>query len=328
MRRREFIALAGGLAVSSPFPARAQKAKPVIAILGSGAADAASSKMQMSMLEAGMRELGLLQGRDYVFDSRWAGSDASRFSPLAAELLESHPSAVVVSTILAATAVQKLSRTVPIVGTGLNAPVATGLAASLARPGGNITGVATMAEEVQLKLFEIMREVLPGLRNVLVMTNPTNSSNQAMLDLLKGHAEKHGLAIDVVSVSAPADLDAAFAEMSRQPRGAVFVLTDNSLLALADTVIARALSLRIPTFGSFGPVFARAGALLAYSRDPKEAMQGVARQLKKILEGTAPGELPVEQPTKFNLFINLKTARALGIDIPPALLATADEVIE
>jgi putative ABC transport system substrate-binding protein len=328
MKRREFIALACGVGAFSPFAARAQKAKPVIAILGSGAADASASKTQMSMLDASLRELGLLQGQDYLFDTRWAGSDASRFSPLAAELLSNHPSAVVVSTNLAAIAVQKLSRTVPIVGTGLNAPVATGLVASLARPGGNITGVATMAEDVQLKLFEIMREVLPGLRNVLVMTNPTNSSNQAMLDLLKGHAEKHGLAIDVVSVSAPADLDAAFAEMSRQPPGAVFVLTDNSLLALADTVIARALSLRIPTFGSFGPVFARAGALLAYSRDPKEAMQGVARLLKKILDGTAPGELPFEQPTKFSLSINLKTAKALGIEIPPTLLATADEVIE
>ncbi len=328
MKRREFIALACGVGAFSPFAARAQKAKPVIAILGSGAADASASKTQMSMLDASLRELGLLQGQDYLFDTRWAGSDASRFSPLAAELLSNHPSAVVVSTNLAAIAVQKLSRTVPIVGTGLNAPVATGLVASLARPGGNITGVATMAEDVQLKLFEIMREVLPGLRNVLVMTNPTNSSNQAMLDLLKGHAEKHGLAIDVVSVSAPADLDAAFAEMSRQPPGAVFVLTDNSLLALADTVIARALSLRIPTFGSFGPVFAQAGALLAYSRDPKEAMQGVARLLKKILDGTAPGELPFEQPTKFNLSINLKTAKALGIEIPPTLLSTADEVIE
>ena len=328
MKRREFIALACGVGAFSPFAARAQKAKPVIAILGSGAADASASKTQMSMLDASLRELGLLQGQDYLFDTRWAGSDASRFSPLAAELLSNHPSAVVVSTNLAAIAVQKLSRTVPIVGTGLNAPVATGLVASLARPGGNITGVATMAEDVQLKLFEIMREVLPGLRNVLVMTNPTNSSNQAMLDLLKGHAEKHGLAIDVVSVSAPADLDAAFAEMSRQPPGAVFVLTDNSLLALADTVIARALSLRIPTFGSFGPVFAQAGALLAYSRDPKEAMQGVARLLKKILDGTAPGELPFEQPTKFNLSINLKTAKALGIEIPSTLLSTADEVIE
>jgi putative tryptophan/tyrosine transport system substrate-binding protein len=328
MQRRGFITLLGGAAASVPFAARAQKTKPVIAILGSGAADASSSKMQMSLLDVGMREVGLMQGQDYEFDTRWAGSDANRFSALAAELLANHPSAIVVSTNLAALAVQKLSRTVPIVGTGLNAPVATGLAASLNRPGGNITGVSTMAEDVLLKLFEIMREVLPGVRRVMVMTNPTNPSNPPMLDLLKNHAAKDGFYIDAANVSAPADLDAAFAEMSRQPPGAVFVLTDNSLLALSDTIVARALALRAPTFGGFSDPFARAGALVAYSRDPREAFQGVARLLKKLLNGTAPGELPFEQPTKFNLFINLKTAKALGIDIPPTLVATAEVVIE
>jgi len=328
MKRREIFALAGGLLLSLSFVARAQKAKPVIAILGSGAADASSSRQLMSMLDASMREIGLSQGQDYVFETRWARSDASRFSPLAAELLAGHPSAVVVSTILAAIAVQKLSRTVPIVGTGLNAPVATGLAASLAHPGGNITGVATMAEDIQLKLFQMMRETLPGLRRVMVVTNPTNPSLQPMLDLLKNHAARDGLAIDAVGVSAPADLDAAFAEMSRQPPGAIFVQSDSSLSALANLIITRALGLRIPTIGTFGTVFAQAGALFTYSYNASEAIQGVARLLKKILDGANPSELPFEQPTKFNLYINLKTAKTLGLEIPPALLVTADEVIE
>jgi putative tryptophan/tyrosine transport system substrate-binding protein len=131
MQRRGFIRLVGAAAASWPLAALAQKAKPVIAILGSGAADASSSKGLMSMLDASLGELGLVQGQDYVFEARWADSDASRFSPLAAELLADRPSAIIVSTILAAITVQKLSRTVPIVGTGLNAPVATGLAASL-----------------------------------------------------------------------------------------------------------------------------------------------------------------------------------------------------
>lgn len=329
MKRRAFITLLGGAAASWPLAAPAQqKAKPVIGILGSGAAEASSSKMQMSMLEASMRELGLVQGRDYTFDIRWAGSDASRFSPLAAELLSNHPTAVVASTNLAAIAVQKLSRTVPIVGTGLNAPVATGLAASLNRPGGNITGVATMAEDVQLKLFAMMRETLPAVRRVMVMANPTNPSHPAMLDLLKNHAAKEGISIGTADVGAPADLDAAFAAMSREPPGALLMLTDNSLLALADPIIARALALRAPTFGSFSNPFARAGALFAYSRDPREAFQGVARLLKKIVDGADPAELPFEQPTRFELFINLKTAKTLGIEIPPPLLATANELIE
>ena len=328
MKRREFMGIVSGAALAWPFTARAQKAKPVIAFLGSGAADADSSKVQMSLLDTGMRELGLVQGQDYLLDVRWAGSDASRFSPLAAELLAGHPGAVVVSTNLAAIAVQKLSPTVAIVGTGLNAPVETGLVASLARPGGNITGVATMADDVLIKLFEFMRELLPRERRIAVMKNPTNPSNPLMLDRLTAHAAKNGLLIDAVSVGAPADLDLAFAEISRQPPGALLVLTDNSLFALADRIVTQALAQRLPTFGNFSYPFARAGALLAYSRDPKEAFQGVARLLKKLLAGAVPGELPFEQPTKFNLFINLKTAKALGIEIPPTLLATADEVIE
>ena len=135
----------------------------------------------MSLLDTGMRELGLVQGQDHLLDVRWAGSDASRFSPLAAELLASHPSAVVVSTNLAAIAVQNLSPTVAIVGTGLNAPVETGLVASLARPGGNITGVATMADDVLIKLFEFMRELLPQERRIAVMKNPTNRPTRSCL---------------------------------------------------------------------------------------------------------------------------------------------------
>jgi putative ABC transport system substrate-binding protein len=328
MKRRDFIIALGGAAVAWPFAANAQKLPPVVAILGSGAADANSSRMQMSMLDAGMRELGLVAGRDFIFEERWAGSDAGRFPALAAELLALDPAAVVVSTNLAALAVQKLSRNVAIVGTGLNAPVATGLAASLNRPGGNITGVATMAEDVLLKLFEFMRETLPGARRVIAVVNPTNPSHPAMLDLLRSQAVKQGVAVDAVRIGAPADLDAAFAEISSQPPGALLVLTDNSLFALSEPIIARALALRVPTFGGFAGPFAQGGALFAYSRNPREAFQGVARLLRKVLGGAAPAELPFEQPTKFDLFVNLKTAKALGIEIPPALLATATEVIE
>lgn len=327
MRRREFIGLVGG-AAGLPFSARAQKAVPVIGILGSGAATAVSSRLQMSLLDAGMRELGLMPGRDYVFDERWAGSDASRFAVLAAELLANNPRAVVVSTNLAAREVQKLSRTIPIVGTGLNAPVAIGLAASLAHPGGNITGVATMAEDVQLKLLEMLRETLPGARRIMAIANPTNDSHALMLELLTARAAASGISVDAVNVRAPADLDAAFAELSRQPAAAVFVLTDNSLFGLAEPIIARAMALRVPTVGSFAEPYAKAGGLYAYSRDPREAFQGVARLLKKVLDGAAPGDIPFEQPTKFSLYINLKTAKALEIVVPATLLAIADGVIE
>ena len=327
MRRRDLLLAIGGAAIW-PRSTRAQKAIPVIAILGSGAADASSSREQMSQLDAGMREVGLVAGRDYVFETRWAGSDASRFSALAAELLTRNPRAVVVSTPLAALAVQKLSRTVPIVGTSMNAPIATGLAASLAHPGGNITGVATMAEDLQLKLLEMLRATLPRMRRVLAITNPTNPSHPSMIEAMAAQAARNGLAIDFARVSAPADLDAAFAGMSRQPADAVFVFTDNSLFALTGPIITRALEGRVPTVGSFSLTFAQDGGLYAYGCDNLEAFYGVARLLKKIFDGASPADIPFEQPTKFNLFINLKTAKLLGIEIPPTLLAIANQVIE
>jgi len=134
--------------------------------------------------------------------------------------------------------------------------------------------------------------------------------------------------VEAMNVDAPDDLDAVFDKLARQPAGALFVLSDSSLLGLTEPIVARALALRVPAFGNFAELFAQAGGLYAYSRDPKEAYQGVARILKKILAGTIPADIPFEQPTKFNLFVNLKTAKALGITMPPSLLLLADEVIQ
>jgi putative ABC transport system substrate-binding protein len=327
MRRREFFAFVGGAAAWA-LPAQAQKKAPVIAFLNSGAADASSSKALMHLTEAGLRDVGLVQGRDYVVETRWANGDASRFPDLAAELLAEKPSAIVVSTILAVKAAQNLTRTVPIIMTGMNDPVAAGLVASLARPGGNITGVSTMAEDVLLKLIEIMREAMPELRRLTVMSNPTNPSNPPMVETLKRYVANKELTISTVNVGTPADLDAAFAEMSRQRSDALFVLTDNILQALAEPIVTRALAQRVPTFANLGDTYARAGALFDYSRDPPEAFRSVARLLKNVLNGSVAADLPVEQPTKFNLFINQKTAKALGINIPATLIARADEVFE
>ena len=327
MRRREFV-IGLGAAASWPVVVCAQKPIPVIAFLNSGAADASASKALMSLTEAALLENGLVKGRDYVFETRWANSDSSRFPALAAELLAGHPGAVVVSTILAVKAVQNLTPTVPIVMTGMNDPVAAGLVSSLARPGGNITGVSTMAEDVLLKLIEIMREALPDVRKLTVMTNPTNPSNPPMVDALSRYVANKDLTIGTVGVSSPGELDAAFTEMARQHPGALFVLTDNSLQALADPIVTRALAQRVPTFANLGISFPQAGALFDYSRDPPEAFQSVARLLKKILGGANPGDLPIEQPTKFNLFVNLKTAKTLGIELSQSLIARADKVIE
>jgi putative ABC transport system substrate-binding protein len=328
MRRREFISALGGAAVAWPLAARAQQpAILVIAVLGSGAADASASFTQIILMTEGMRELGLIQGRDYAFETRWADSDSSRFPVLAQELLARQPRMVVVSTILAAKAVKDLTKTLPIVMSGLNDPVAAGLIASLAHPGGNITGVSTMAEDFLLKLVGLLRQTLPDVRKIAVLTNPTNPSHRPMLDTLAREAAKDGVGIATIGMASSADLDTAFAVLSREHAGALLVLNDASLGALVNDIVARALLQSVPTAGSnFG--LAQVGALLAYSRDPRDSYRSVARYLKKILDGADPASLPVEQPTKFQLSINLKTARTLSITIPPALLATADEVIE
>jgi putative ABC transport system substrate-binding protein len=160
------------------------------------------------------------------------------------------------------------------------------------------------------------------------MGNPANSSNGPMIETLRRKIADSGITLGTVSVGAPNDLDAAFVEIARQQPEALFVLTDNSLAGLAEPIIARALQQRVPTFGNFSGTFAREGALFTYARDPKEAYRSVARLVQNILAGVAPADLPIEQPTKFTLTINLKTAKSLGLAIPPPLLARADEVIE
>lgn len=327
MRRRDFI-WALVVATVPSFPALTQRRVPVIAILLSGPPESRFSKAQMDLLHAGMASQALVEGKDYVFEIRAADGDSSRFPALAAELLSLHPAACVASTNLAITSIQGLSRTVPIVGASLNSPVAVGLVASLSHPGGNVTGVSTMADELVFKSIEIMREILPQARNVTVVLNPTNSSNPVMLETLTRQLDGSDLVIRPVKVTSSADLDTAFDEVSRQHPDALVILTDNSLLGLGDSLVTRATAQRVPVFAGMGYAFSQAGALINYSRDQVEAFQATARLLKKILEGANPADLPVEQPTKFVLSINLKTAKALNISIPSAILARADEVIE
>jgi putative tryptophan/tyrosine transport system substrate-binding protein len=203
MRRREFVAGLGAAAACAK-AGRAQQSPPLIAILGSGAADAPSSLRAMRDLTGGMSALGLVEGRDYVFETRWANSDSSRFPDLADSLLARHPAAIVVFTVLAVKVVQERSRTVPIIMSGVNDPLAAGLVSSLARPGGNITGVSNMAGDIQLKVVEIAREAMPNLRSIAVMMNPTNPTHQPWMDLLKSRAAALGLSIATVSVASSA----------------------------------------------------------------------------------------------------------------------------
>jgi putative tryptophan/tyrosine transport system substrate-binding protein len=325
MRRREFVTLLA-TAAALPLAARAQKGVPVIAILGSGAAQAASSKMQMSLLDLGMRDVGLTEGRDYVFDIRWAGSDASQFSALAGELLANNPRAVVVSTNNAAFAVQKLSRTVPIVGTGLNTPVAVGLVTSLARPGGNITGLSVQLPDTAGKRVELLREVFPRLRRLAIFGNSANPV--VALEVEAAQTAAQALRLDVVrsEFRRSEEISSAIEALGGRAE-ALYVCVDPLVIANRTRIYKLALAAGLPVVHSYRDDM-EAGALISYGPDILDLYRRAAGLVDKILRGAKPADIPVEQPTKFELAVNLNTAKTLGLEISPSLLARADEVIE
>src|SRR3954451_17725627 len=247
MRRRAFIAALPGAALG--FSAWATESAR-IAVLGSGREDAGLSIDQMTWLRSGLRGVGLVEGQDFTFEARWADGDYRRFRQLAAELIGNHPAAIVVSTIASAEAAREVSKTTPIVMTGLNDPVAAGLATSLARPGGNITGMATMNEEVILKLLGLIPSVLPRAKRIAAMINPANPSNPGMLAKVGQEASRLGFLGETVEVATPSALDSAFEYLRHQQPDLLMALPDNALYGLSEAILSRALAERLPIISS------------------------------------------------------------------------------
>ena len=274
-----------------------------------------------------MRDGGLLQGRDYLLETRWAEGHYDRFPALAAELVRGNPAVIVVATIASARAAQQATRSIPIVMTGLNDPVGVGLVASLARPGGNITGLSSMAEDVTDKLLELLRTAVPQVRSVAILFNPANPSNGPFVSRIRKIATSMGLAVRPVEVANVNDLDALFIALLKQPPDALIISPDSALHDQREHISALALRDRIPTIAQL-PEYTEAGALLGYGQSRREAYGRTAKYVKRILAGAKPGDLPIEQPTRISLIVNLKTARALGLTVPQSLLLRADKVIE
>ncbi len=329
MKRRVFVTLLAGAAAAWPLPAGAQnRSAPFrIAVLGSGTASDEVSANELKWLREGLQSEGFVEAQHFVLEARYAEGDYSRFKDLARDLLAKQPGAIVVSTIAAAKSAQELTTSVPIVMLGLNNPVGTGLVSSLAKPGGNITGLATLSEDLQLKLFQMVREALPKANTVAALINPSNPSSSAMVAAVRGEAVLAGVTLEVVEVATPNALDAAFEQVARQRPDVLFVIPDVTLATIAGRIVAAAAAQRVPTVGTFEELTAT-GALMSYGRVRQETVRRAASYLKRIAEGVRPADLPVEQPTKFRLTINLKAARALGIEVPLTLLARADEAIE
>ena len=326
MRRRQFLGVLGGAAIGLP-KAVAQKPLPRVGFLASGAAASINSAAQVATLKRGLEDNGLVDGRDYVFEARFAGGRYERFPELARELAQAGARVILVNTIASARAAQNLVPPAAVVMMSINDPVAMGLIASLARPGGHTTGMASLNEDLTPKLIEFQRSILPKAASIATLYNPENPTNQAFLRDLRERASALGLSAAAIEVRSRDELEAAFAALPAQRPDALMVVADSGLFDLSDRIAALALMHRLPTF-STSPDFVKLGGLIAYGASREKLYIRAAWYVKRILDGADPADLPVEQPSKIELWINLKTAKALGLTIPASLIGIADEVIE
>ena len=329
-RRKVVMALGAGVLIAELIggnTAHAEGGTPPARIGFIVSTKAPAIATRLAAFKQGMRENGLVEGQHYVLDAVYADGQSERFPALAQELLQRAPAVIMVSTIASVRAAQQATRTVPIIMTGVNDPVGTGLVASLARPGGNTTGQSSQNEEITAKSVEFIHQVLPNAKRIALLTNPSNSSLQKLSEQVRAAALRFGIETRAFEAATPAALDAAFAAITKQQPDALIVLSDAMLNAEPQRISAFALKNRIAAFG--GPAeFAESGSLLSYGVSGPDNFRLSATYVRKILAGAKPADLPIEQPVKFEMGINLKTAKALGIKMPQAMLIQAQRVIE
>jgi ABC-type uncharacterized transport system substrate-binding protein len=328
VRRREFLGVLGsGAAAAWSSGSLAQKAPIRIGLLGSGAATSVITAAQVATIKEGLRGYGLIDGRDYVLDARFAAGHYERFPELARELAQAGAGVILTNTIASVRAAQRLTPPVPIVMLSINDPIGTGLIASLAKPGNHTTGLASLNEDLTPKLLEFFRAVLPSAGSIAVLFNPSNPTNINFVEDLRLRAGAMGIVMQPAGLKSPDVLDATFAELAAQKPDALLVLSDSGVIDLSDRIAALALAHRLPTF-STSPTVAEFGGLLAYGAPRNKLFLRSAYFVKRIFDGANPGDLPVEQPTQIELWLNLKTAKILGLDMPLHLQQLADKVIE
>jgi putative tryptophan/tyrosine transport system substrate-binding protein len=327
MRRREFVSclIAGLVARPRTGSAQTPNRRPLIAVLVYGSL-AATSRLVFGFLR-GMQELGYVEGRDVDIVYRYADGDMTRMPALADELIRLAPDVVVTTNTAGTLAVRQKTATLPVVSTVLTGPVGLGLVASHARPGGNVTGILVTVDTLPGKLLDLAREVVPGAKRIGMLVNPRNPSNTVQQRDTETAAAASGIKLVSREVRAPDELDAAFQAFAQASVDFVIVPADLMFLNERRRVAALALSARLPSIFSYRE-HVEDGGLLSYGINLVENYRGVAAYVSKILKGAKPADLPVQLPTKFELIVNLKTAKALGIELPPTLLARTDEVIE
>jgi putative ABC transport system substrate-binding protein len=327
MKRREFITLLGGAAATWPLAAHAQaeRMRRIGVLVGTG--NDAQGRSWMAAFQQRLEQLGWLDGRNIEIDLVWGGADIDHIRTSATKMVSSKPDLIFVYSVRVLNVVRQATRELPVVFIATNDPVGLGIVKSLAHPGGNLTGFMLYEVSVAGKLVELLKEMVPNLARVALLYNPTNSSALPYWHLIQSIANSNGISPVSFPVHDAASIEHAVATFAREPNGGVVLPTDVTTTTYRDLIVALAARHQLPVVYSFRSVVA-GGGLISYGPDTSDLFLRAASYVDRVLKGEKPSDLPVQAPTKFTLAVNLKTARAMGLNLPTSILLRADDVIE
>ena len=327
MNRREFITLLGGVAAAWPLAARAQEHVRRIGVLMNLAGDDAEGQARVAAFLQGLQQLGWTDGRNVRIDYRWATGDADLFQRYAEEILALVPDVILASAAPSVQALQRATRSVPIVFANVSDPVASGFVQSLSRPGGNTTGFMQFEFDLSGKWLELLKQVAPDVTRAAVLRDPVVGTGTTQFAVIQAMAPLLRVEVNPVNVRDPSEIRSAVEAFTRSPNGGLIVTASARAVRHRDLITMLAARHRLPAVYPFRE-FVTAGGLISYGIDQNDNYRRAAVYVDRILKGEKPGDLPVQAPTKYELVINMKTAKALGLDVPASVLARADEVIE